>query len=358
MQDALSKGKISGDGFYTKKCENELTKIIKSNVLLTTSCTHSLEMIALLEGFTSADEILVPAFTFVSSALAFDKFGCDIKFVDVDPYSGMATLNDYTSQISSKTKAIVVVHYGGKIANDIESIAKFCKENEIILIEDAAQAIGVYKNNNHAGTFGDYGAISFHETKNITSGGEGGALIVANEISYERAYVIRDKGTNRRAFFNGMVDKYSWKSKGSSYVMSDLNAAYLLAQIENLDKINNFRKAAYEYYFDGLIGLKRKNFLKIFPLQEGNGHMFYLLISKRDSLLSHLRKNNIEATFHYLPLNNSDYVQRNADKFNVNHIVSGSNTISKELIRLPLYFGISRNIQEQVISVIKAYFHE
>lgn len=358
MQDALSRGKISGDGFYTKRCESELRKVINSNVLLTTSCTHSLEMVALLEGFSDSDEILVPAFTFVSSALAFDKFGCKIKFVDVDPVNGMSDLKDYESHISAETRAIVVVHYGGKIAREIEEIAQFCKVNNIILIEDAAQAIGVYRNNKHAGTFGDYGAISFHETKNITSGGEGGALLVANEIAYEKAFVIRDKGTNRRAFFKGMVDKYSWKSKGSSYVMSDLSAAYLLAQIENLDKINNSRKEAYQFYHTSLLELEDKNLFTIMPLAEGNGHMFYLLCPNRDELLEYLRNNNIEATFHYLPLNSSEYVQKSAHKFNVDFSTSGTNRISQEIIRLPLYFGIDRELQNEVIAKIRAFYFE
>lgn len=358
MQDALSRGKISGDGYYTKKCEDELRKVIGSNVLLTTSCTHSLEMISILEGFNSSDEILVPAFTFVSSALAYDKFGCSIKFVDVDPLSGMSTLSHFTSHISSKTRAIVVVHYGGQIAKEIEEIADFCKKNKIILIEDAAQAIGVYRNNKHAGTFGDYGAISFHETKNITSGGEGGALIVASETSYENAFIIRDKGTNRRAFFQGMVDKYSWRSKGSSYVMADLNAAYLLAQLENLDRINSFRRDAYQYYYTNLLDLARNKSLKIFPLNEGNAHMFYLLCSKRNELLEFLRKKNIEATFHYIPLNDSDYVLNNPNKFNIIDTTPATQLLSKEIIRLPIYYSIRRSAQDHVIFSIKEFFNE
>ena len=356
MKDALSRGKISGDGFYTKQCEIQLSQITKSNVLLTTSCTHSLEMVALLEDFSNSDEILVPAFTFVSSALAYNKFGCKVKFVDVDPLSGMSSLRHYRTQVSSSTRAIVLVHYGGKISEDVEIIADFCKENNIILIEDAAQAVGVRLNGKHAGTFGDYGAISFHETKNITSGGEGGALIIANDISFEKAFTVRDKGTNRRAFFKGMVDKYSWRSKGSSYVMADLNAAYLFAQIENLDRINSFRRSAYEYYYQGLIELEQKNILKLVPLNGGNGHMFYILFPKRDELLVHLRSNNIEATFHYLPLNNSDYVEKSSHIFDTDIHTLGTYDISRQIIRLPLYFGITKICQDKVISAVKSYF--
>jgi dTDP-4-amino-4,6-dideoxygalactose transaminase len=355
IKDAISRNKISGDGYYTKMVEKELCNLLNcKNLILTSSCTHSLEIIPLIEGWGEADEVIVPSYTFVSSALAFDKFNMKIKFADIDPEYGNITYESIKNNLSENTKAIVVVHYAGRITPDIEKIKILCRENKIKLIEDSAQAIGSSYNHLMAGTIGDYGCFSFHETKNITSAGEGGCLIVKDDSFFRKAMIAREKGTNRSEFYLGLVDKYSWKAKGSSYLMSDISAAYLFPQVLNLELINNKRKALYLEYQNGLKNLKITNCIKFPDLAESdNGHMFFILVNKRRELLDYLRTNGIEATFHYLPLETSDYIKGLNN--NNAQVCFESQVFSSKLIRLPLHFNLTIDDVNHIISIINKF---
>lgn len=358
IEDAINRGKISGDGFYTKECERILSANLASNVLLTSSCTHALEMIALIEDWGSDTEIIVPGYTFVSSALAFSKFRCRISFCDVDANTGMSKLEHYKKAYTSDTKAVVLVHYGGKMAKDTFIIKEWCDDMGIILIEDAAQAIDVTLNGIFAGSVGDYGAFSFHETKNITSAGEGGALIVKDSARYDLAFQVRDKGTNRRAFFQGMVDKYGWKTRGSSYIMSEVSAAYLYSQLLKLDQITEKRRRLYLQYYNGLLSLKEQGKIYYNELFEGNGHMFYILSESRQELLSYLRSKGIEATFHYLTLSDSKFVEEHPSMFTriAGNTLLGSRKIENEIIRLPIHNNIKEEEMQFILTEIKKYY--
>lgn len=357
MNKAIINDKISGDGPYTKLCEEILTNLTKRESIITTSCTHALEMIALIESWGISDEIIVPSFTFVSSALAFSKFGIKISFCDVNPETGSTNLNFIKKKVNKKTVAVVLVHYAGMTTNDINDIVDFCQKNNLILIEDAAQAINSFHDNKHLGSFGDYGTISFHETKNITSGGEGGALLIKNPDNVKKAYIIRDKGTNRKEFFNGQVDKYSWKSIGSSYVLSDMSVAYLYVQLLNLKLITEKRTSVCKFYSKELQELKNKGKISFIDLSHGNGHLFFILTENRNSILSFLRKKNIEATFHYLPLEKSNFVNDNKHLFDFSKKdLYNSSLISERILRLPVFYSMSSDQYNYVIKTIKSFY--
>lgn len=358
IRKALKNKKISGDGAFTKKCENGFKRLlgIETTPILTSSCTHALEMVALIEQFSSKDEIIVPSFTFVSSALAYEKFNISLSFADVDQLYGTLTLDTVKSSLQPNTKAVVYVHYGGRINPEFWKILEFCRSNNLILIEDAAQCVGAKVDKGYLGCFGDYGTFSFHETKNLTSAGEGGMLVVKNKVKAEMAFMVRDKGTNRREFFLGQTDKYTWKSIGSSYLMSDISAAYLFAQIKEIKRITDYRNLMCRTYQDDLLELKQANLIWFPEIDRTyNGHMFYILSKDRDDLISYLRQNMIEATFHYLPLEQSPYI---ISKYKVIKNCKNSAELSNNLIRLPLHLNLKESEIRFITTSLKKYYNE
>ncbi len=312
MYDAVYSGKISGNGKYTQKCQSYFEQTFGfKKALLTTSCTDALEMCAILVDIKAGDEVIVPSFTFVSTALAFVRQGAKIVFADSNSRNPNIDPEHIESLITDKTKAIAVVHYAG-IACDMDTIMDLADKHNLLVIEDAAQAIDSYYKRKALGSLGHLSAFSFHETKNINCG-EGGLIAINDEQFIKRAEIIWEKGTNRSEFFRGEVNKYEWVDTGSSFLPSEINAAYLYAQIENLDNIQKKRKNIYKTYFKELREWGHKNGVKLPCIPEYasiNGHMFYLVCSsleQRTALIEHLKKNSIHAVFHYLSLHKSAY---------------------------------------------------
>ncbi len=350
IQQAVESGKISGDGAFTKKCHTffESTFHFKK-VLLTTSCTDALEMAAILINIKEGDEVIMPSFTFVSTANAFVLRGAKIIFAD--SRKDHPGIDEFAIEklITPKTKAIVVVHYAG-VACDMDIIMDLAKKHNLFVIEDAAQAIDSYYKNKPLGSIAHLSAFSFHETKNIISG-EGGMLVINDEQFLERAEIIREKGTNRSKFFRGEVDKYNWVDVGSSYLPSDIIAAFLFAQLENIQKIQDKRKAIWNCYFENLSELKDKIQLPFIPdFATNNAHMFYLVcknIEQRDALIAHLKSHDIHSVFHYLSLHKSPfYADKNDDKS-----LPYSDYYTDGLVRLPFFYELEI---EQVKAISKA----
>ena len=338
IYSVISNRKFCGDGPFTKKCHSLLEDFYNSKVLLTTSCTHALEMTALLCDISPGDEVIMPSYTFVSTANAFVNFGAKIIFVDIDPHSMNIDHNLLNQAITKKTKAIVVVHYAG-VSCEMDKITKIAKQNNIFLIEDAAQAYGSEFDGKKLGTFGDFGCISFHETKNIHCG-EGGALIINNKEFFSLAEVIREKGTNRSQFFRGEVDKYRWISKGSSYLPSELNAAFLFEQLKKASIIEEKRLKLWNRYYKNLSDIDNISIHSVPKNKKHNGHMFYIKtkdLEERSKLIEFLERNHINTVFHYIPLHESKkcsffYRFAGDDKF--------TTIESQRILRLPLYFDL------------------
>lgn len=356
---AMRSHKISGDGPFTELCHDWFKQNLPcKKALLTPSCTAALEMAAILIDTKPGDEIIMPSYTFVSTANAFVLRGATIVFVDVHPETMNIDETKIEAAITDKTKAIVPVHYAG-VGCEMQTIMDLAKRYNLYVIEDAAQGMMSTYEGVALGTIGHLGAFSFHETKNYTSGGEGGLLIINDESFIGRAEIIREKGTNRSQFFRGMVDKYSWVDIGSSYLPSDLQAAYLWGQIERCTEINQNRLKAWQYYYESLQSLEQQNKIQlpIIPkLCAHNAHMFYIKVENlalRSSILQYLKDNNIIAVFHYVPLHNS-IAGKNLGYF------SGEDSFttkeSERLIRLPLWYGIDKIQQDQIISAIKTFY--
>lgn len=355
---AIENQKICGDGQFTKLCNAWIEeKTGTSKALLTTSCTSALEMAAMLCDIRPGDEVIVPSFTFVSTANAFVLRGAKIVFVDIRPDTMNIDETLIEAAITPKTKAIVPVHYAG-VACEMDKIMELAKRYNLKVIEDAAQGVSSYYKNRALGSIGDFGCYSFHETKNYSMG-EGGAILIKNPENIERAEIIREKGTNRSRFFRGQVDKYTWVSEGSSYLPSDMNAAYLYAQLENEEKIYNDRMNLWHLYYDGLRELARKGQMELPTVPENcihNAHMFYIKaknLEERTKLLSYLKANNINAVFHYIPLHSAPagvkYCRFNGeDKFTTRE--------SERLIRLPMFYGLKSTDIEYIIEKIKEFF--
>ena len=361
IEDAVKSGKISGDGIFTKKCQDFFQdKYSFPKVLLTTSCTDALEMAAILCDIKEGDEVIVPSYTFVSSANAFALRGAKIIFAD--SYSDNPNVNPDSIEklITNKTKAIVPVHYAG-VACDMEKIMDIAKEHNLFVIEDAAQAIDSYYTFSDGtkkalGSIGHFSAFSFHETKNIIAG-EGGMLVINTPEYFERAEIIREKGTNRSAFFRGEVNKYGWVDIGSSFLPSELIAAFLYAQIEHLDTIQEKRKQIWENYYYSLQDLDNNKLIKL-PIipnyATNNGHMFYIVCNsyeERSSLINHMKSKEIHPVFHYLSLNKSEYYLKNNDLFEM----PNSDKFTDCLLRLPFYYELSAEEQYKIIDTIKEY---
>jgi len=360
IEDAMHKKKLHGNGFYSKKVCKKLEERISGKAMLMPSCTSALEMTALLLDVNQNDEIIMPSYTFVSTANAFALRGAKIKFVDVEPLTMNVSIKAIKKAITQRTKAVVVVNYGG-FSVDFDKLLPLLKEKEIYLIEDNAQGIGASYKNQPLGSFGDLSCISFHDTKNITSGGEGGALIINNDEFINPALIIQEKGTNRYDFVNNKIDFYSWQQLGSSFLMSETNAAFLYAQLEALDKINSYRRELWEYYYIGLESLESKNYLyrqKKCSENTTNGHLFYIKLKNplvHKELKEYLKIMKIQTTTHYVPLHSSK-----AGKVYGEFVGKDKYTIdgSKTLLRLPLHNLLEIDDVTQVINVIHMFFKE
>ncbi|MBK0096880.1 dTDP-4-amino-4,6-dideoxygalactose transaminase [Erwinia sp. S63] len=359
MQSAMASGKLCGDGGFTRRCQQWMEQHFGSKkVLLTPSCTASLEMAALLIDIQPGDEVIMPSYTFVSTANAFVLRGAVIVFVDVRP----DTLNiDETlieAAITEKTRAIVPVHYAG-VACEMDSIMALAAKHQLFVIEDAAQGVMSQYKGRALGTIGHIGCFSFHETKNYTAGGEGGATLINDAKLVERAEIIREKGTNRSQFFRGQVDKYTWRDIGSSYLMADLQAAYLWAQLEAAERINQQRLRLWQRYYDALqpLAAAGRIELPVVPVNcLHNAHMFYIKLrdsDDRQALINWMKEAEILTVFHYIPLHSSPAGERfgrfhGDDRFTTKE--------SERLLRLPLFYNLSDNNQRTVISSLLSFF--
>ena len=357
--DAVNKGHISGDGEYTKKSAKKIEELSGTKrALLTTSCTHATEMAALLSDIKPGDEVIMPSYTFVSTADAFVLRGATPVFVDIRPDTMNIDETLIEDAITSKTKAIVPVHYAG-VGCEMDTIMDIARRHNLTVIEDAAQAIASTYKGKALGTFGDFGCYSFHETKNISMG-EGGALLIQNEDLIEPAEIIREKGTNRAKFFRGQIDKYTWVNYGSSYLPSDMNAAYLWAQLENIDIIQKKRLSVWNRYREGLSELEKKEYIEFGVIPDectNNAHMFYIKVrdlENRTDLLKFLTENGIQAVFHYVPLHSAP-AGRKFGRFNGEDRYTTKE--SERLIRLPLFYSISDEEVEYTIEMLLEYFH-
>ena len=353
----IEEGHISGDGSFTLKCQELISNVIQSpKVLLTTSCTHALEMSAMLLDISQGDEIIVPSFTFVTSANSFVVNGAKPIFVDIRQDTLNIDESLIESKINKRTKAIVVVHYAG-VACELDSILHLGEKYSIPIIEDNALGLfGKYKNK-YLGTFGTFATQSFHETKSYSCG-EGGALIINDSNYFSRAEIIREKGTNRKQYLDGTVDKYTWVDYGSSYLPSDLNAAFLYPSLSLWETIQIKRKSIWEYYFDKLTDWSKKNNIEIPQIPsycEQAYSLFYLILNsknQRELLMKYLRENGIETASHYIPLHTSKMGKIFGYKVGELPITE---KISKTLLRLPFYTSISKSQQDRVIRLLHNY---
>lgn len=359
MQAAMSSGKLCGDGGFTRRCQQWMEQRFGSHkVLLTPSCTASLEMAALLLDIKPGDGVIMPSFTFVSTANAFVLRGAKVVFVDVRPDTMNIDETKIEAAINENTRAIVPVHYAG-VACEMDVIMALAKKHDLFVVEDAAQGVMSTYKGRALGTIGHIGCFSFHETKNYTAGGEGGATLINDPSLIDRAEVIREKGTNRSQFFRGQVDKYTWRDIGSSYLMADLQAAYLWGQLEAAETINQRRLELWHNYYDAFKPLANKGRIElpVIPADcKQNAHMFYIKlrdVEDRTSFISYLKEAEIMAVFHYIPL----HACPAGEKFGVFH--GEDRYTSKEsdrLVRLPLFFNMTDINQRTVINTILSYF--
>lgn len=361
IKEAMIKNhKLCGDGPFTKKCNEWMEKKFKSEkVLLTTSCTHATEMAAILADIKEGDEVIAPSFTFVSSVNPFVLRGAKIVFVDINPKTMNIDENLIEAAITEKTKVIVPVHYAG-VACEMDKIMEIAKRYNLIVVEDAAQGVMAEYKGKALGTIGEYGCFSFHETKNYSMG-EGGALLIRDKENIEKAEIIREKGTNRSRFFRGQVDKYTWVDMGSSYLPSELNAAYLYAQLENAQLIYDNRMNSWNRYREGLQELEKKGLIELPYIPENckhNAHMFYVKckdLEERTKLIDYLKQNGIYAVFHYIPLHSAEAGLKygrfhGEDKYTTKE--------SERLVRLPLYYGLKEEEVKLVIDKVKEFYGE
>lgn len=359
IEEAVRSMKISGDGIFTKKCHTFLEeKYGFLKCLLTTSCTDALEMAAILIDIQAGDEVIMPSYTFVSTANAFVLRGAKIVFVDSLPDHPNIDVSKIEALITPKTKAIVPVHYGG-VACDMDVIMELATRYNLFVIEDAAQAIDSFYKGLPLGGIGHLAAFSFHETKNIISG-EGGMLVINDAQFAERAEIIREKGTNRSQFYRGEVDKYGWMDIGSSFLPSDIIAAFLFAQLENLDKIQAKRIASWNAYYELLKPLADQNLFKLLDFDKdktNNGHLFALImpnLEERTKLIDFMRKKGILAVFHYLSLHKSPFYHEKHD----GRTLENCDNFSDTLIRLPFYYELTQEEIEFICNSIIQYFDE
>lgn len=360
MKEAVTNQKICGDGSFTKKCNEWIeNKTEAGRCMLTTSCTHALELSALIVDIKPGDEVIMPAYTFVSTADAFVLRGAKIVFVDIRPDTMNIDETKIEAAITEKTRAIAPVHYAG-VACEMDAILAIAKKHHLYVVEDAAQGLMSTYKGQALGTIGDFGAFSFHETKNYSMG-EGGAILLRDEKYCELAEIMREKGTNRSKFFRGQIDKYTWVEFGSSYLPSDLNAAYLWAQLELAEEINDNRLISWNHYYKGLTDLAEKGHIALPVIPKDcvhNAHMFYIKtkdIKERSQLIKFLKKNEIMAVFHYIPLHTAPAGIKygrfhGEDKYTTKE--------SERLLRLPMYYNLEPEKVEYIIGKIKEFYGE
>lgn len=357
IYEAVNSGKISGNGIFTKKCQQWFEEQYGfKKVLLTTSCTDALEMAAILANIQPGDEVIVPSYTFVSTAIAFVRQGATIIFADSYSNNPNIDADKIETLITPKTKAIVPVHYAG-VACDMDKIMELASKYNLLVIEDAAQAIDSFYTGKDGvkralGSIGHLAAFSFHETKNIIAG-EGGMLTINDDRFIERAEIIWEKGTNRSQFFRGEVNKYGWVDTGSSFLPSEIIAAFLWAQIENLDAIQEKRKELWNLYYNGFKKLQSSLNIKLPEVPAyatNNAHMFYLVFNEatgRSNFINVLKENNIHAVFHYLSLHNSEYYQAKHD----GRVLINSDKFTECLVRLPLFYELNTSNVLKILEV-------
>lgn len=360
IRECVENQKICGDGAYTKKCSEWIERRTgTAKCLLTTSCTHATELAALLADVKPGDEIIMPAYTFVSTADAFVLRGAIPVFVDIRPDTMNIDENLIEAAITEKTKAIVPVHYAG-VACEMDTIMDIAKRHHLVVIEDAAQGMMSAYKGKALGTIGDFGCYSFHETKNYSMG-EGGALLIRDEKDVEEAEIIREKGTNRSKFFRGQIDKYTWVNFGSSYLPSDMNAAYLYSQLEVAEQINDARLACWNRYKENLTTLSEAERLTLPTVPEEcvhNAHMFYVKvkdIEERTRFIDYLKANGVYSVFHYIPLHTAPAGLKfgrfhGEDKYTTKE--------SERLARLPMYYGLTLEQVDDICGVVKKFFEE
>ncbi len=359
MYQAVSTGKLSGNGVFTKKVDEFMQQRYGfGKCLLTTSGTDALEMCAMLCNLKPGDEVIVPSYTFVSTALAFIREGAKVVFADSmddNPNMDAAKLERL---ITPRTRVIAPVHYAG-VACDMDVIMAVAEKHGLIVVEDAAQAIDSFYKGKALGGIGHLGAFSFHETKNITAGGEGGMLVVNDERFMHRAEIIWEKGTNRAAFFRGAVNKYGWVDTGSSFLPAEINAAFLWAQLENLDRIQVQRKKIWERYWLNLQGLADRITLPCIPdYATNNAHMFYIVcrsLDERTGLISFLKERNVLAPFHYLPLHKSEYY---SSQIYDCHDLPNCDIYADRLVRMPMFYELELEQVDYVCDLIKTFYSD
>jgi TDP-4-keto-6-deoxy-D-glucose transaminase len=356
VKEAVESGMIAGDGKYTKLCSEWMERrFCAKKILLTTSCSAALEMSAILLDIQKGDEVIMPSYTFVSTANAFVLRGARIIFVDIRPDTMNMDEKLIEQAITSRTKAIVVVHYAG-VSCEMDQIMKIARQYSLPVVEDAAQGVMSAYKGRALGTMGDLGCYSFHETKNYTMG-EGGALLINNEKYIERAEIIREKGTNRTRFFRGEVDKYSWVDMGSSFLPSEFNVSYLYGQLKYADEINQNRLESWKYYYENIKCLE--NIIELPFVPEGcvhNAHMFYIKcrdLQQRTKFIQYMQQNEIRCVFHYVPLHSSEAGKRFG-------VFSGEDLYTTEeserLVRLPMFYNLSEKEREKVVYYIKKFY--
>ena len=354
IKQAVDNGKLCGDGEFTKKCSKWMKDELGTKYsLLTTSCTHALEMAAYLCDIKPGDEVIMPSYTFVSTADAFVLRGAKIVFVDINPKTMNIDENLIENAVTEKTKVIAPVHYAG-VACEMDTINAIAKKYSLKVVEDAAQGVHAYYKGRALGTIGDFGCFSFHETKNYIMG-EGGALLFQNDKYLEKAEILREKGTDRSKFFRGQIDKYTWVDFGSSYLPSELNAAYLYAQLEEADKIDEHRMAIWNLYNERLAPLEEAGYIErpfIPDYAKHNAHMFYIKVkdlSVRSRLIAFLKENGVHSVFHYIPLHSATAGLK-FGRFNGEDVYTTRE--SERLMRLPMYYSLSLEDANYVVDTI------
>lgn len=359
IEQAIASDKLCGDGYFSKKCEKWFEDSFNTTkALLTPSCTASLELAAILIDIQPGDEVIMPSYTFVSTANAFVLRGAKIIFVDVRPDTMNIDETLIEAAITANTKAIVPVHYAG-VACEMDTILAIAEKHDLWVVEDAAQGVMSTYKGKALGTLGHIGCYSFHETKNYSSGGEGGAILINDPKLVERAEIIREKGTNRSQFLHGIVDKYTWQDIGSSFLPSELQAAYLFAQLESASIINEFRLALWNNYYTEFSKLLQPEQLPHIPNDlKHNAHMFYIKLASNDErvrFISFMKEHNIITPFHYIPLHSSPAGKQFGKFIGNDHHTTNE---SAKLVRIPLYYGMTIEEQNRVIESIQGFFLE
>lgn len=360
MYQAVYTGKLSGNGYFTKQCQKFFEeKYGFKKALMTTSCTDALEMCAILCDVKPGDEVIVPSYTFVSSALAFVRQGAKIVFADSMSRNPNIDAEKLESLITPKTKVIVPVHYAG-VACDMDKIMEIANKHNILVVEDAAQAIDSYYKGRPLGSIGHMAAFSFHETKNIISG-EGGLLAINDERFMRRSEIIWEKGTNRSEFFRGEVNKYGWCDTGSSFLPSEVISAFLWAQLENMDMIQNRRKEIWKQYYEGLKSVADKGYISLPDVPDyatNNAHMFYIVcrsLEERTELIKYLKEHDVLSVFHYLSLHLSEYYKNNNTDI---PSLPECDRYADCLVRLPMYYELSSTQVQQIVSLIHEFYSQ